>query len=102
MTVTEACEHIKGFCIKSRQDQNELDTNHDYFYKVQCQLYCTQSTWCDFVIRTNKDLYIERIYRNDTWWQKQLLRLKTFYFEALLLELACPRYNSAGIREPKK
>jgi len=101
MTITEACEKIKGFCIKSRQGQNALDTNHDYFYQVQCQLYCTQTTWCDFVIRTNKDLYIERIYRNDTWWQKQLLKLKT-YFEALLPELACPRYNSGGIREPTK
>ena len=55
---------------------------------------------CDFVIRTNKELYIERIYRNDTWWQKQLLKLKTFYFQALLPELACTRYYSGGIREP--
>ena len=62
MTITEACEKIKRFCIKSRQGQNALDTNHDYFYQVQCQLYCTQTTWCNFVIRTNKDLYIERIY----------------------------------------
>ena len=100
MTIKEASEKIKGFCIKSNQGQNALDTNHDYFYQVQCQLYCTQTAWCDFVIRTNKELYIERIYRNDTWWQKQLLKLKNFYFQALLPELACPRYYSGGIREP--
>ncbi len=29
---------------------------------VQCQMYCTDSSWCDFVIRTEKDLHIEIIY----------------------------------------
>ena len=100
MTIAEACEKIKGFCIKSRQGKRALDTNHNYFYQVQCQLYCTQTVWCDFVVTTNKELYIERIYRNDTWWQNHLLKLKTFYFQALLPELACPRYYSGGIREP--
>ena len=99
MTIKEACEKIKGFCIKLKQGHNALDTNHDYFYQVQCQLYCTQTAWCDFVIRTNKELYIERIYRDDTWWQKQLLKLKIFYFQALLPELACPRYYSGDICE---
>ena len=31
MTIKEASEKIKGFCIKSNQGQNALDTNHDYF-----------------------------------------------------------------------
>ena len=55
MTIKEASEKIKGFCIKSNQGQNALDTNHDYFYQVKCQLYRTQTAWCDFVIR-NKEL----------------------------------------------
>ena len=55
MTIKEAPEKIKGFCIKSNQGQNALDTNHDYFYQVKCQLYRTQTAWCDFVIR-NKEL----------------------------------------------
>ena len=50
--------------LMSEKGQNALDTNHDYFYQVQCQLYCTQSAWCDFVIRANKKLYmyIKRIF----------------------------------------
>ena len=62
MTIKEACEKIKGFCIKSKQGQNASDTNHDYFYQVQCQLYCTQTAWCDFVIKSCISKEFEMIY----------------------------------------
>ena len=81
MTIAEACEMEKGFCIKQKQETVQLDRNHDYFYQVQCQLYCTERAWCDFVVRTKKDLYIERIYVqfDEHWWQKQLLKIKLFF-----------------------
>ena len=66
-----------------------------------CQLYCDSKQWCNFVVRTNKDIHIERIYRNTKWWNEQMKKLKVFYFGALLPELACPRYGTGGIREPK-
>ena len=100
MTIVEACEMKKGFCIKKRQGTVQLDRNHDYYYQVQCQLYCTERAWCDFVVRTKKDLYIERIQFDQQWWQNQLPKIKTFYFNALLPELACPRHHTGGIREP--
>jgi len=106
MTISEACESKKAFCIKMRQGTGEqtqqLDKNHDYYYQVQCQLYCTQRTWCNFVVRTRKDLYIERIHYDEQWWRTQLPKLETFYFKALLPELACPRYHTGGIRETKE
>ena len=107
MTINEACNK-KGFCIKMKgnkgngEQTKQLDRNHDYYYQVQCQLYCTRRTWCDFVVRTRKDLYIERIYHDEQWWRTQLPKLETFFFKSLLPELACPRYHSGGIREPRK
>ena len=49
---------------------------------------------------TEKDRHVERISRDKKWWDEQLPKLETFYFKALLPELAHPRYTSGGIREP--
>ena len=76
-----------------------LKQRHNYYYQIQCQLYCDQRDWCDFVLHTEKELHVERIHFNSTWWKQQLPKLKQFYFEALLPELACPRYGCGEIRE---
>ena len=69
---------------------------HDYYYQVQCQLYCCDLEWCDFVVRTEKELHVERIYRDRKWWASQLEKLREFYFNSLLPELACPRKGKGG------
>ena len=72
---------------------------HENRPQIQCQLYCTTTQWCDFVVRTEKDIHIQRIYRNTEWWEQQLPKLKAFYFDTVLPELTCPRYTKGGIRE---
>ncbi len=78
-----------------------LKKRHDYYYQVQCQMYCCDVEWCDFVVCTEKDLHIERINRNDMWWNEQIPKLKDFYFGALFPELASPRHGIGCIREPE-
>ncbi len=103
MSLVEACTK-PTFCLEQQEKDgnitHRLKRRHDYFYQIQCQLYCTDRQWCDFVLRTEKELHIERIYRDNTWWEGQLPRLQSFYFDALLPELACPRHCNGGIREP--
>lgn len=102
MTLSEACS--PSFCLKEENKDAittyKLKLKHDYFFQIQCQLYCADKEWCDFVVRTEKDLYIERIRRNRIWWDKQLPKLKAFYEDALLPELVCPRFGKGAIREP--
>ena len=103
-TVQEACDKVKSFCLEKQEEAGEvmytLKRRHDYYYQIQCQMYCSKVEWCDFVLRTNKDLHVQRIPWNPDWWKQQLPRLKEFYFDALLPELACPRHGKGGIREP--
>ena len=102
-TISEACEKLPYFCLeKSRVDPESytLKKRHDYHYQIQCQLFCDKKEWCDFVVNTEKDIHIERIYFNKKWWGEQIKKLHTLYFTALLPELACPRHNNGGIREP--
>ena len=46
-------------------------------------------------------MYVERVNHDNKWWDEQLIKLQTFYFKALLPELAHPRFTSGGIREPQ-
>ena len=101
MTVEEYSSN-RSSCLNMREDGKcELKRGHDYFYQVQCQLYCTGRAWCDFVVRTNKGIHVERIHQDRDWWNSQMKKCQKFYFNALLPELACPRYGKGGIREPK-
>ena len=96
----EACTK-SSFCLE--KDKNgilQLKRKHDYYYQVQCQLYCAEKNWCDFIVRTNKVMHVERIYRDTRWWGLQIAKLRKFYFSALLPELASPRFRHGGIREP--
>ena len=99
-TIQEATSSKKGFCLKLDDTTGEisLKTNHEYYYQVQCTMYCTQRQWCDIVIRA-KDIYIERVYFQKEFWIKVLPKLKEFYFTAILPELASP-LGSKAIREP--
>lgn len=98
-TLLEACTG-PGFCLKKAENIYKLNRRHDYYYQIQCQLYCVDRDWCDFVLRTDKDIHIESIYRDKAWWDEQLPALEKFYFNALLPELASPRHRKGGIREP--
>ena len=98
-TLTEAVK-TPAFCLEHKDGLFRLKRRHNYYYQVQCQLYCTNRDWCDFVVRTDKDLHVERIPRDSSWWNSQLPKLKKFYFSSLLPELAEPRRDKGGIREP--
>jgi len=89
-----------SFCLQNKNNEIKLKRNHDYYHQIQAQLYCTQRQWCDFVVRTDADIHVERVYRDLLWEKKNLQKLQDFYFNALLPELACPRHHSGGIREP--
>lgn len=102
MTMQEYCK-VKSSCLEEKRDGKiTLRHGHDYYYQVQCQMYCTGREWCDFVVRTNKDIHIERICRDRKWWELQLEKCQQFYFDALLPELASPRFGKGGIREPNQ
>ena len=97
-SLAESCTQ-PTFCLKEKDNTFTLKVKHDYHFQIQCQLYCANRNWCDFVLKTNMDIHVERIYRDEKWWNEQLKTLRKFYFTALLPELASPRHNRGGIRE---
>ena len=84
LTLSEACD-LSTFCLQKKETDGKttykLKQRHDYCYQVQCQLYCDNKDWCDFVVQTEKELHVEGIYRNVEWWGEQILKLRTFYLK---------------------
>ena len=62
-------------------------------------MFCTNTKWCDFFLRTTKDIYCERIVLDEQMCYSILPKLREFYFCSMLLELTLP-HNP--IREPKE
>ena len=95
-TLDEACTS-SGFCLERKDNMLKLKVRHDYYFQIQCQLYCTDRNWCDFVVRTNKDIHIERVQRKNQWWEQHLEKARTIFFSTLLAELACPRHRKGAL-----
>ena len=102
LTLCEAAIKAKGFCLQYNPDTDKLQLkkNHNYFYQIQCTMFCTGQKWCDLVVRT-KDMYIERVYYDNNFWPTILQRLREFYFTAVLPELSFP-LGATAIREPSQ
>ena len=53
-----------------------------------------------FVVQTTNHLYIERVSYGEEFWEEVLPKLQSFYFDAILLELASLYYQQCSIFEP--
>ena len=102
----------KNFCLEERNGNFFLKQNHSYFYQVcvyifvhivllsssismqvQCQLFCTQRDYCDFVVWTEEDIHYERIYPDESFWMENVSRIKQFFNTAILPELVGKFYS---------
>jgi len=61
--------------------------------QVQCQLFCTQRSYCDFVVYTEKDVHIQRIYPDESFWQENVSRVKHFFVTSVFPELIGKFYS---------
>ena len=101
----QTAAQTKDFCLKANPQNGELTlkTTHDYYHQIQIAMYCAEKSWCDFVVSTNVSLHVERIARDTDFIRGKVVpKLKSFYFTALLPELALARRYTGGIRDPNE
>jgi len=55
--------------------------------QVQCQLFVTGRMYCDFVVFTNNDIVIERLYPETDFWMENVEKSKLLFKRAILPEL---------------
>ncbi|GBO41368.1 hypothetical protein AVEN_132411-1 [Araneus ventricosus] len=103
LTPDEAIRMKKFPFWKLDKDGNTIvNKNHKYYFQVQGQLHITQKNYCLFSMWTEKGQKIEKIIRDQLFWQQKMeKKLEFFYFECLLPELVDPRFpRSMDIRNP--
>lgn len=97
-TIRKACRVKKMAVHLNNEGEIVLDKNSSYYYQIQGQLnickvrYATLVLFCDFdteFITVERDI--------DFWCIKMLPKLKRFYLECVLPEIADPRHTR-GLR----
>ena len=98
-SITHAVMSKKLTCLSCNRTNGALSLkkSHTYYYQVQMVMLCTNTEWCDFVVRTKVDLYVERIRWDEAFCQSVLPKLRRFFFDSILPELTLPQ---KPIREP--
>lgn len=69
-----AVKNKKSFYLKYNENTQQiyLNKNHEYYYQIQGQLHISNRDFCDFVVWTPKEIHIERIQRDDMFWEKKM------------------------------
>jgi len=83
MSIFDASLESSCFCLQNK-DGKHLKENHQYFYQVQAQLYVTHLPWCDFVVWSPNEIYVERVLYNQGFIEKAIAKARAFYFDIFL------------------
>ena len=83
LTIKQACDTIKQFMLHVDQSESKisLKREHLYYYQVQGQLMVTGAEFCDFVVYTQCDLHVERIYPNVKLMENMIEKLAIFFMQ---------------------
>jgi len=83
LSIPEAVHQMgdkSNFCLELvGNGEVHLKQNHEYYYQVQGQLMITGTPFCDFVVYTEKDLFIETILPDTETMNKMLDKLVNTY-----------------------
>lgn len=79
----EIFETQKQFCL-SPNNGIHLDKGHSYYYQVQSQIFICEVDYCDFVLWTTKDIYVERVLRDKIFWNNVLTKALAFFKNGIL------------------
>ena len=101
--IESAASKDTNFCLKKQDDGSlVLDHGHAYYYQVQTQLFVCNANFCDFCVCTfgdKSDIYIERIFKNQEFWDDCVQKAKKFFDACLLPELIGHWYTQPRIKE---
>lgn len=86
-----------NFCLhKTPEGCVRLNRRHNYYYQVQGQIACSGRSWCDFVCMSKSgELFVERIYPDESFWADCVTRLTAFFRTHFAPEIVYPVDSNA-------
>ena len=85
--IQDACECPHSFCLETVGDQRQLKVDHPHYWQCQIQMFCTERSYCDFVLWTEEDIHTERILFNKALIEDTISTAKEFHVKCVLPEL---------------
>ena len=80
-------QQLSYFCLSNSSGHISLKRNHMYYYQIQMQLGVTGLKWCDFVVWSSMDYFVERVHFDPDFWTSVKSKLLTFHHTELCPEL---------------
>ena len=78
-----------SFCLQPSDRKLKLSHNHAYYLQVQGQLTLCQRSYCDFIVWTECDLFVERVNLDTKAFEAIKPSLDNFFKVAILPILLC-------------
>ena len=75
------------FFLHFTEDGLHLKLDHSYYYQVQGQLAVCEKDYCDFVCWTKQGMHVERIARNEHFFNMFAPKLEEVFFQYILPEV---------------
>lgn len=94
-TITEISQKKSSYLISDEAGNICLDMNHDYYYQIQTQLLCSSASYCDFIVWTNNDFHVERIYPDELIQETIAEKAHIFFNLCILPELLAKWYSNS-------
>ena len=83
--LTEAAEDDKSF-FKKADNGLQLERKHVYFYQCQGVVNILNFPWIDFIVFTEVDMHVERIYKDALLWKNIMMPELTNFFVIIFLK----------------
>lgn len=99
----QVANESKTFCLEKNASGNYvLRHDHQYYYQVQAQLYCTNRSYCDFVVWKEDQLLIQRVPKDESFLARELLKVDQFFSLCVMPELLAKVHSSPSVRSNPK
>jgi|SRR5664279_2408517 len=99
MTISQASQQLKSFCLEPSDDDYKLKPNHDYWYQIQGQLLITGAPFCIFIVYTKTDLWHSKILPDEDAMEVILNKLSQFYMHYVQPKVTTQEYAQSDQME---
>lgn len=83
-------------CLEEVDGQLRLKRDSQYYFQVQTQLHVCNLQYCDFVVWTNNDIFVERIVPCKLFWQPVAKTALNFFRSVVLPEMTARHFLGAS------
>ena len=88
-----------GFCLDQKDDQWKLRRGHAYYYQVQMQMFVCKLPYCNFVVWSRTNFFVERVTFDEDFFQSKRDILQNFFIYGMMPEIVGKWYTRKPVAD---